>query len=116
MGGVARENGLKALSIGGTENHVHLLLSVPPTMALSKAMQLIKGCSSKWINETYPSHNGFAWQEGYGAFSISVSGIEQTKSYIEKQRERHRAMTFEEDYEGFLRRHGIEYDERYIWG
>src|SRR5438094_5731288 len=76
LGGIARENGMKALALGGVNDHVHILLSLPATMSVSKAMQLLKGNSSKWIHETFPALRSFAWQEGYGAFSIGVSGID----------------------------------------
>ena len=75
FGGIARENKMRALSVGGIEDHVHVLLSLPSTMPISKAMQLIKGGSSKWVHDTFPEHHAFAWQEGYGAFSIGVSHV-----------------------------------------
>src|SRR4051794_31947684 len=71
LGGIARKNGFKAIAIGGTQNHVHMLLSLSATMSISKAMQLVKGGSSKWMNEIGKAP--FAWQEAYGAFSVSVS-------------------------------------------
>src|SRR3954470_11830293 len=78
LGGVARENGMKALAIGGVADHVHILLSLPAPVSVAKAMQLLKGNSSKWIHETFPELQSFAWQEGYAAFSIGVSGISET--------------------------------------
>ena len=83
MGGIARDNGMKALVVGGVEDHAHLLLSLPSTMAISKAIQLIKGGSSKWIHDEFPTHKDFAWQEGYGAFSIGVSQRYPTIVYIQ---------------------------------
>ncbi|MEO7724605.1 MAG: IS200/IS605 family transposase [Chthoniobacterales bacterium] len=74
LGGIARENSMRALAVGGVADHVHILLSLPATMPLAKAMQLLKGNSSKWIHETFPALHHFAWQEGHGAFSIGVSG------------------------------------------
>ena len=71
LGGIARKNGFKAIAVGGTDNHVHLLLSMPATMPLAKAMQLLKGGSSKWMNDS--GANSFAWQAGYGAFSVGIS-------------------------------------------
>src|SRR5688572_12294179 len=82
LGGIVRENGMKALAVGGVADHVHILLSLPATMSVAKAMQLLKGNSSKWIHETFPTLGQFAWQEGYGAFSIGISGIEETRAYI----------------------------------
>jgi len=116
MGGIAKENKMKALAIGGTANHVHILLILPSAIPIAKAMQLIKGGLSKWVSDTFPMLRNFAWQEGYGAFSISVSGIDDTIAYIQNQEEHHRRRTFEEEFLSFLKKHGIEYDERYIWG
>ena len=116
IGGIAKENGMKALAIGGVADHVHLLLSLPATTPVAKAMQLIKGGSSKFVHETFPCMRSFAWQEGYGAFSVSISHIEETVTYIQKQAEHHRKKTFEEEFRTFLHKHGIEYDERQVWG
>jgi putative transposase len=113
MGGIAQEQGLKALTIGGVEDHVHLLLSLSATTSLAKAIQQIKGASSKLVHDTFPEHRVFAWQEGYGAFSVGVSQTDATLAYIRSQPEHHRQMTFQEE---FRKKHGIEYDERYVWG
>jgi len=85
LGGIARHHQMKAIEIGGVADHVHLLLSLPSTFAISKAMQLIKGGSSKWIHETFPEHRLFAWQEKYGAFSVSVSHLDKIIAYIKGQ-------------------------------
>ncbi len=116
MGGIAKTDNMKALMVGGVENHAHLLISLPPTLPVAKVVQLIKGTSSKWVHETFPNYRHFEWQEGYGAFSLSVSQVENTITYIENQAEHHRVKTFEEEYAQFLKKHGIEYDERYVWG
>ena len=116
MGGIARENKMKALAIGGIEDHVHLFLSLPSTLSISKAIQLIKGGSSTWVSKTFPEFKGFQWQEGYGAFSISQSHIDRTIHYINNQKEHHRKKTFKEEYLAILKKHGIEYDEQYLWG
>jgi len=110
LGGIARENDMKALAVGGVEDHVHVLLSLPATLPLSKAMQLLKGNSSKWLRETFPELRAqdFAWQEGFGAFSIGLSGIENTVHYIQRQEEHHRKRSFREELELFLRKHGFE--------
>ena len=115
FGGVAKTNQIKMLAVGGTENHVHLLLSLS-SIPIPKALQLLKGGTSKWIHDIYPNYKHFAWQEGYGAFSVSVSHIRTTIDYIQKQEEHHRTQTFQEEYVAFLKKHNIEYDERYIWG
>lgn len=116
LGGIARENHMKALAIGGVANHIHMLLSLPSTITLAKAIQLIKGGSSKWIHDSFPLQSDFEWQEGYGAFSISISAIPDTVAYIKSQKEHHRTMSFEEEYIAILKKHGIDYDERYVWG
>ena len=86
LGGIARENEMRALIIGGIENHVHLLLGIPPVLAVSKAVQLIKGGSSGWIKETFPGMGGFGWQDGYGAFTVSKSHIPEVDAYIQCKR------------------------------
>jgi putative transposase len=116
LGGVARKNDMKALAVGGTENHVHILLSVPAAVPLAKAVQLIKGGSSKWVHETFPANHDFSWQEGYGAFSVGISQVGDTVAYIQKQEEHHRTRSFEEEFIAFLKKHRIEYDERFVWG
>jgi putative transposase len=116
LGGIARENKMKAICVGGTEDHVHILIMAPAAMPLSKMMQFLKGGSSKWIHETFPEMRRFAWQDGYGAFTVSKSQLPDIARYIQSQEEHHRAKTFQEEYLAFLQRHGIEYDERYVWG
>jgi len=116
MGGIARENQMKALSIGGMQDHVHMLLSLPGTLPVAKAVQLIKGCSSKWVHDTFVDFRKFAWQEGYGAFSVNASLLEETIRYIDRQPQHHKQKTFQEEYIEFLKRHQIDYDERFVWG
>jgi len=115
VGGIARENRMKALAIGGTSDHLHALLSLPGMMSFSKAVQLIKGGSSKWINDTFPQRKKFEWQEGYGAFSVSASQVPKTIAYINNQKEHHRKKTFMEEFLELLTKHGIEYDQRYVF-
>jgi putative transposase len=111
LGGIARESKMRTLAIGGVEDHVHILLSLPSTMAIAKAVRLLKGNSSKWIHETFPEHRMFEWQEGYGAFNIGISGVDDTVKYIQNQTEHHRKMAFKEEVAVFLRKHGMEYEE-----
>ena len=80
-------------------------------MSVAKAMQLLKGNSSKWIHETFPALRKFAWQEGYGAFSIGISGIKETRAYIRDQKEHHRTRTYREEVIMFLQRHGLPFDD-----
>ena len=115
LGGIARQNKMKAIEIGGVEDHIHILLLLPPTIPIAKAMQLIKGGSSKWIHDTFPEQDDFAWQEKYGAFSVSVSQLENIVGYIQGQEKHHRRMTFQEEFAALLKKHRIEYDERYLW-
>ena len=116
LGGIARANQLKPLFIGGVEDHVHLLLGIPPTMALCEALKRIKGGSSGWIKENFSGCRGFGWQDGYGAFTVSKSQEDEVREYIGTQRDHHRKRSFQEEYRALLDRHGIQYDERYLWG
>jgi len=111
FGGIAKQNQIKMLSIGGAVDHVHIVLSLPATLAVAKAMQLLKGNSSKWIRETFPKMHSFAWQEGYGAFSVSISGVEPTIAYVRTQTEHHRKRSFREEFASMLRKHGLAYEE-----
>jgi putative transposase len=115
LAGIARTNGFKTIEIGGVADHVHILISIPGTLPVSKAMQLIKGGSSKWIHETFPDQKFFAWQEKYGAFSVSVSQLEIVAGYIRGQEEHHRKKTFQEEFVALLKNHGVEFEEQYIW-
>jgi REP element-mobilizing transposase RayT len=116
MGGIARENKIKAVSIGGVMDHAHMLLLIPANIPIAKAVQLVKGGSSKWLHENNTSLKNFAWQEGYGAFSISASQVPEVAVYIAGQEEHHRIKSFQEEYLSFLKENNVEYDERYVWG
>lgn len=115
LGGIARDNKMKALCVGGIEDHIHILVGAPPTIAPAKAAQLIKGGSSKWIHEMFPRLREFGWQDGYGAFTVSKSNVPDVIEYIQNQREHHHTRTFQEEFLALLEKHGIEYDERYLW-
>ena len=115
LGGIARNNDIVPVKIGGIDDHVHLVVSIPPTLAISKAVQLVKGGSSLWFHETF-RRSAFAWQDGYGAFTVNKSQLPDVVRYVERQREHHRLQTFQEEYRTLLDRHGIDYDERYLWG
>jgi REP element-mobilizing transposase RayT len=110
LGGIARGEGFSLLAVGGTVNHVHLLFALPASCSLSHAVQKLKGSSSRWMGD------GFSWQEGYGAFSVSPSQVEVVKGYIQNQEEHHRKRDFEQEFVALLRNCGIEYDERYVFG
>lgn len=115
VGSIARENKIKALAIGGTMDHMHTLLSLPSKMDVAKAVQLIKGGSSKWIHDSFSDQRQFAWQEGYGAFSVSASQLKRVVAYIEEQKEHHRKRTFQEEFLEFLNKHKVDYDPRYVF-
>jgi putative transposase len=115
LGGIARQNDMKAIEIGGMPDHVHMLLSLPATLPIAKAMQLLKGGSSKWVHETFREHRLFAWQVKYGAFSVSVSQLDRTIDYIKGQEKHHRKMSFQEEFLALLKKHRIAYDLRYLW-
>lgn len=115
LGGIAKENKMTPIQIGGVEDHVHILVGASPTLAPSKIAQLSKGGSSAWIHEKFPDMKAFAWQDGYGAFTVSRSNLDEVATYIRGQREHHRHKTFQEEYITFLRKHGVQYDDRYVF-
>jgi REP element-mobilizing transposase RayT len=114
LGGVAKNLGVVPESIGGVADHVHLLLGMPATMALSDLIRTIKANSSKWVHEEIGMEK-FAWQEGYGAFTVSPGNREAVAGYIDRQEEHHCTRGFQEEYLGFLRKAGVAYDERFLW-
>jgi putative transposase len=111
IGGMARENRMAGIAVGGVADHVHVLLSIPRTIPVAKAVQLLKGGSSKWLYETFPESKGFAWQEGYAAFSVGISQREKTVAYIQGQAEHHKRISFAEEFAKFLAVHGITEQE-----
>jgi REP element-mobilizing transposase RayT len=115
MGGIVREMRGTARLINGTEDHVHMLLSLPADVTVSECLRVVKANSSRWAHERFPGHHGFAWQTGYGAFSVSSSNEKHVIKYIQDQERHHRRMTFEEEFVALLRKHGLAFDERYLW-
>jgi REP element-mobilizing transposase RayT len=113
LAGICRNYEMIAVAIGGTENHVHILFHLSPKLALAKAAQLLKRNSSKWIGEQGIE---FAWQEGYGAFSVSSSNLGAVARYIANQESHHRKFSFEEEFRALLEKHGVEYDPKYMFG
>lgn len=113
MAGIAQKQGFDAIIIGGIEDHVHALLLLPPTIPLAKAVQFLKGSSSKWLNE---NGGAFAWQEGYGAFSVSASQTSDVIRYIKNQATHHAKKSFEQEFLEFLQKYGIAYDPAHVLG
>lgn len=116
IGGIAKHHGMTPIQIGGIENHLHGLFGAPTTIAPAQAAKYIKGDSSFWIHREFPQLRDFAWQDGYGVFSVSKSLIPSVVDYINRQRQHHEKQTFEEEFVELLRLHEIEYDERFLFG
>jgi putative transposase len=105
--------GCQAHRVGGTDDHVHIVCGLARTLPVSKLLVEVKTTSSKWMKTK--GVPGFGWQNGYGAFSIGQSQLQDVVGYIARQKEHHRRLTFQEEYREFLRKHRVEYDERYVW-
>jgi putative transposase len=112
LASVSAAQGCPAHKIGGTEDHVHICCSLARTQTCAKLLEELKTDSSKWMRTRV---EGFAWQNGYGAFSVSQDQLSAVKRYIERQREHHATVSFEEELRELLRRHRVTYDERYLW-
>ncbi len=112
MGGIARNHKFLVLANGGMEDHVHLLIQLPPVLSLAKAVSLLKANSSSWMKE---HGRKFAWQEGYGAFSVSASNLAAVERYIANQQKHHRRRTFEDEFIALLKKHGIPFDPKFVF-
>jgi REP element-mobilizing transposase RayT len=115
LGGILQPQKSVLLAAGGIADHVHLLISLGRELAIADAVRLLKANSSGWIHDTFPDRQVFAWQVGYGAFSVSYSNLKVVKRYIANQEKHHRRRTFQEEYREFLVKHDVEFDERYVW-
>ena len=115
MGGIIRQAEGQMLSANGTRDHLHIAAIGSPTVDIARFVQLIKGNSSKWIHETFPALKDLYWQESYGAFTVSPSAVPRLLDYIKRQEEHHKAVDFKQEFTALLKKHGVEYDERYIW-
>jgi REP element-mobilizing transposase RayT len=113
LGVVAKSKGIALVTAGGTNNHVHLLIALAPTVTLSNAVQNLKAHTSRWMKEDVA---GFTWQEGYGAFGVSESQRETILKYIETQPEHHQKWTYEQEFLTLVRKSGVEYDPQYLFG
>jgi len=116
IGGIVRQATVIPVVVGGTDDHVHVLFSMRTEPSVAEIVRKIKAGSSKWIHETFPNLRKFAWQSGYGVFSVSKSRTAEVTRYIADQVEHHRRRSFKDEFLGFLEKHGIEYDIRYVWG
>ena len=115
LSGIAREEFGRALKIGTMPDHLHALIVLKTDVSMAEAVRKWKSLSSGWVHETFPGNHAFAWQAGYGAFSVSESNRDEVIAYIEKQAAHHRAVTFQEEFVAFLKRHNVPYDPAHIW-
>ena len=104
-----------ALVIGGVEDHVHALFALSKNHPLRKLVEEVKKGSSKWMKSDGPRVQQFSWQAGYAAFSVSQSSVDAVQRYIERQEEHHHKVTFQDELRALLKRHGVAFDERYVW-
>ena len=115
LGGVVNHHAGRSIIVGGVADHVHLLLALPKTVAMSDLVRELERSSSLWIKQREPSLKDFAWQGGFGAFSVGQGEVELVRSYILRQEEHHKLCTFQEEYRAFPQKYGIEWDEKYVW-
>jgi putative transposase len=114
MGGILKNCKSIPIKIGGTANHIHILCTLPKTMALSDLMEGVKKSSSKWIKAKAVHYRSFYWQDGYGGFSVSKSAVDIVSDYISNQKKHHNKVTAKDEYIQLLEENGVEFDERYI--
>ena len=112
---VLRTHDCQTLLVGGAEDHVHALFSLSRKYSISEVVKEVKRTSSGWIKDISPLQSKFHWQNGYGAFSVGQSQVEQVRRYIERQEQHHRRVSFQDEYRAVLKKYEIEYDERYVW-
>jgi len=115
IGGIVRNMEGHLLAANGARDHVHLACVASPEVALAKFVQSIKGCSSKWMHEAFPHLSDVYWQQNYAAFTVSPSTLPKLLDYIRDQEEHHKKVDFKQEFIALLKRHGIAYDERYLW-
>jgi putative transposase len=115
LAGTALGNETKMLDIGGVEDHIHLLVSFGRQVTIADTVKTLKAASSRWVHDAFPNMREFAWQNGYGAFSIGYPDLSDLKAYFARQEEHHKTVSFQDEYRGFLRRYGLSWDERYVW-
>jgi putative transposase len=112
---ICRDLNADSVHVGGVADHVHILTTLPRTLSQAQLVEQIKKTSSRWIKTLEPRYRGFFWQRGYGAFSVSPSQLKSVIRYIDGQQNHHRTHTYQDEYRELLRKHGIDFDERYVW-
>ena len=115
LGGILANHDCQPIIIGGVEDHVHILSTLSRTMAASEMVKEVKRGSSLWLKTKSPDLHDFAWQSGYGIFSVGHSQVEDVRNYIAGQEEHHRKVSFQDEFRKLLERYKIEFDERYVW-
>ncbi|NCU32178.1 MAG: transposase [Candidatus Moranbacteria bacterium] len=115
LGGICNKLECQVIKVGGYIDHVHILCYLSKKIALITLLEEIKKNSSKWVKTLGPEYHNFYWQDGYGSFSVNPSQVHTLVAYIESQFEHHKKRTFKEEYRAFLKKYGVEYDERYVW-
>lgn len=113
--GIIVNQNAMVIQIGGVPNHIHILCTLPRIVSMANFVEEIKKCSSRWIKTLDSYYSKFAWQGGYGIFSVSASQVQKVKNYVTNQKEHHRKKTFQEEYEAFLKAYNIEYDPEYVF-
>lgn len=116
IGGIVRSENSIPIAIGGIPDHIHLLATFHPTACVADMLRRIKANSSKWVRENLPGMQAFAWQAGYGAFTVSPSSLADVEAYIRNQKMHHANLSFEDEFLAFLQRHDIRYDAQYALG
>ncbi len=112
---ICRDVDADFVHVGGVADHIHIVTTLPRTLSQAQLIEQIKKTSSKWIKALDVRYRGFFWQRGYGAFSVSPSQLDSVVEYVDKQQGHHRRRTFQEEYRELLHKHGVDFDERYVW-
>jgi REP element-mobilizing transposase RayT len=112
---ICRDLGANVLCVGGVAEHIHIIMTLPRVLSQADLIEKIKKSSSKWIKALDPKYRGFFWQRGYSAFSVSPSQLTAAVEYVQTQEDHHRVRTFQDEYRELLHKHGVEFDERFVW-
>jgi REP element-mobilizing transposase RayT len=115
IGGILRQLHASPIAVGGTADHVHLFTQLPADLAVAECLRIVKANSSRWVKQRWPERRSFAWQGGYGAFSVSESKRGAVIRYVQSQARHHQRISFQDEFLKLLRSHGVEFDERFIW-